>query len=266
VIVRGDNHSPGAEPGFDWRVSIATVECDGDFSPYPGVDRWLMPLSAGGLRLIEDGELMPVGQHEVHAFPGERAVTSVGVTEPTLDLNLMVRRGETTGSLCSAEVAGRAELATAAGEELVILVLNGVVDAALDTVELGDLAARPVAQLSGGQQRRVTIARALAAEPDLLILDEPTAGVDAENQVRLADTLARAAAGGTTIVLVAHELGPAAPLIARVVVLRDGGIAYDGPADRGAHDHHHAVDELGCEHQHEHGEAPIRPGTGLMGW
>ena len=143
---------------------------------------------------------------------------------------------------------------------------HAAVDAALDTVELGDLAARPVAQLSGGQQRRVTIARALAAEPDLLILDEPTAGVDAENQVRLADTLARAAAGGTTIVLVAHELGPAAPLIARVVVLRDGGIAYDGPADRGAHDHHHAVDELGCEHQHEHGEAPIRPGTGLMGW
>lgn len=137
VIVRGDNRDPGAEAGFDWRVSIATVECDGDFSPYPGVDRWLMPLSAGGLRLVEDGELMPVGQHEVHTFPGERAVTSVGVTEPTLDLNLMVRRGETAGSLCSAEVVGRAELATGAGEELVILVLNGVVDAALDTVPEG---------------------------------------------------------------------------------------------------------------------------------
>ncbi|MBG6059373.1 environmental stress-induced protein Ves [Cryobacterium sp. MP_M5] len=137
VIVRGDHRSPGADPGFDWRVSIATVERDGDFSPYPGVDRWLMPLSADGLRLVEEGELVPVGQHEVRAFPGERAVTSLGVTEPTLDLNLMVRRGGTTGSLCAAEVAGRAELTTAAGEELVILVLHGVVDAALDTVPGG---------------------------------------------------------------------------------------------------------------------------------
>lgn len=137
VIVRDDNRNPDAEAGFAWRVSIATVERDGDFSPYPGVDRWLMPLSAGGLRLVEEGELVPVGQHEVRAFPGERAVTSVGVTGPTLDLNLMVRRGETAGSLCSAELAGRAELATAAGEELVILVLTGVVDVALDTVPEG---------------------------------------------------------------------------------------------------------------------------------
>ena len=137
VIVRGDSRNPGAETGFDWRVSIATVECDGDFSPYPGVDRWLMPLSAGGLRLVEEGELVPVGLHEVRAFPGERAVSAVGVTEPTLDLNLMVRRGGTTGALCAAEVAGRAELATAAGEQLVILVLSGVIDAALDTAPEG---------------------------------------------------------------------------------------------------------------------------------
>lgn len=155
---------------------------------------------------------------------------------------------------------------------------RAAVDAALDTVELRDLDDRPVGHLSGGQQRRVTIARALAAQPDLLILDEPTAGVDAESQIRLADTLERLSRSGTTIVLVAHELGPAAPLIDRVVVMRNGRIAFDGPPTDsirhgGTHGHPHEgpdehahADELGCEHLHEHGDEPPRPGTGLMGW
>ncbi|MFN8053476.1 MAG: metal ABC transporter ATP-binding protein [Acidimicrobiales bacterium] len=151
---------------------------------------------------------------------------------------------------------------------------RAAVDAALETVEMSDLADRPVSALSGGQQRRVTIARALASEPDLLILDEPTAGVDAENQARLADTLRRLSAAGTTIVLIAHELGPVADLIGRVVVMRDGGIAFDGaPGDRHVTEHaehdHGPGDEVGCEHQHEHGDyvtPPPRPGTGLVGW
>lgn len=144
---------------------------------------------------------------------------------------------------------------------------HDAVTAALATVELGELAAEPVRTLSGGQQRRVTIARALAAEPELLILDEPAAGVDAENQARLADTLTRAAAGGTTIVLVAHELGPAAPLIGRVVIMGDGGISFDGPPDRSFHGHSDDSHDLpGCEHLHEHGDVPPRPGTGIMGW
>ena len=105
-----------------------------------------------------------------------------------------------------------------------------------------------VSTLSGGQQQRVLIARALAGEPELLFLDEPTAGVDLPNQQVLADALRRAPDAGATVVLVAHELGPLAPLVDRAVVLRDGRVAYDGPplADRGAppdvrraHTHHH---------------------------
>jgi zinc transport system ATP-binding protein len=104
---------------------------------------------------------------------------------------------------------------------------------ALDSVGLADRAGDPVGRLSGGQQQRVLIARALAGEPETFVMDEPTAGVDAESQRHLAGTLATLVAQGKTVLLVAHELGPMAPLITRSVVLRDGRIVHDGPI---AHD------------------------------
>ena len=121
------------------------------------------------------------------------------------------------------------------------------VAAALEVVGLADRAGEDASHLSGGQQQRVMIARALAAEPEVLVLDEPTAGVDLANQRALAATLERLVAAGTTVVLVAHELGPLAPLIDRAVVLRDGRVAYDGPPaalpiDSHGGDHHHPHD------------------------
>ena len=110
---------------------------------------------------------------------------------------------------------------------------------ALATVGLTDQARSSVATLSGGQQRRVLIARALAADPDVLVMDEPTAGVDAATQRLLADTLTDLTRAGRTLLLVAHELGPLAPLIGRVVVLRDGRITYDGPPVPGGEGAYH---------------------------
>ena len=105
-----------------------------------------------------------------------------------------------------------------------------------------------VGTLSGGQQQRVLIARALAGAPELLVLDEPTAGVDVHSQEAFAGTLTALAAKGTTIVLVIHEPGVLGPLLKRSVVMRDGRIVYDGPplatfvqAD-GHGDHHHHPD------------------------
>jgi zinc transport system ATP-binding protein len=99
---------------------------------------------------------------------------------------------------------------------------------ALEAVGLADRRRRGVATLSGGQQQRVLIARALAGEPELLVLDEPTAGVDVVHQGGFAHVLEGLVAAGTTVVLVAHELGPLAPLVGRTVVMRDGRVAYDG--------------------------------------
>jgi len=120
---------------------------------------------------------------------------------------------------------------------------------ALDLVGMADRARDSVDALSGGQHQRVLIARALAAEPELLIMDEPMAGVDLAGQDVLADTLRSQVAAGVSVLLVLHELGPLEPLIDRAVVLRDGRVAYEGPPPPGVgqhalpgHDHVHPHD------------------------
>ena len=121
---------------------------------------------------------------------------------------------------------------------------------ALDVVALGDLAERPVAQLSGGQQQRVLIARALVGDADLLVLDEPTSGVDAASQEALATALDHLRTlHGKGVLLVAHELGPVRPLVSRAIVLGGGGVVCDGPLDvcqLRLHDHE--------EHAHAHAD------------
>lgn len=103
------------------------------------------------------------------------------------------------------------------------------VQRALETVDLADRARSSVSELSGGQQRRVLIARALASEPDVLIMDEPTAGVDASHQQALAVTLRRMAQQRVTMIVVSHEIGPLVPLVTRAVVMHEGCARYDGP-------------------------------------
>jgi len=136
------------------------------------------------------------------------------------------------------------------------------IDDAIAVVGLSDLASRGVSNLSGGQQQRALIARALAGQPDLFFLDEPMAGVDLPNQQALADTLRVLSDRGATIVLVAHELGPTAPLIDRAVVMRDGRIAYDG-APLADHEVHHP--DFGEAHTHHHPSAARHDHTPHVG-
>lgn len=126
---------------------------------------------------------------------------------------------------------------------------RAAIDEALEIVGLADRRRDAVSNLSGGQQQRVLIARALAGEPELFFLDEPTAGVDLPNQRVLASTLAQLKARGATVVLVAHELGPLAPLVDRAIVLREGRVVHNGAPLRDhevhepwfaePHTHHH---------------------------
>jgi zinc transport system ATP-binding protein len=134
---------------------------------------------------------------------------------------------------------------------------RAAVSAAMQTVGLGGSERHNLATLSGGQQRRVLIARALAAGPEVLVMDEPTAGVDAASQASLAVTLAELVARGTTVLLVAHELGPVASLISRTVIVRDGAIVYDGPPRTDAPE--------GSEHDHPHGDSAPASRFGLGG-
>jgi zinc transport system ATP-binding protein len=103
---------------------------------------------------------------------------------------------------------------------------------AIDRVGLGELADRRLTTLSGGQQQRAFIAKALAAEPQLLVLDEPTTGVDAEAQEAIAQLLEQLReALAMTILYVSHEFGAVERFVERLVLVR-GKIVFDGaPSD-----------------------------------
>ena len=123
---------------------------------------------------------------------------------------------------------------------------------ALADVGLEDVAHQAVSTLSGGQQQRVLIARALVREPELLILDEPLAGVDIPSQEVFAEALNRAKDNGASILIVLHETGLIGPLLDRAVVLERGCVTYEGapPEATGAH----ALP--GHDHVHPHGRDP----------
>ena len=113
--------------------------------------------------------------------------------------------------------------------------------AALEMVGLADRRNDRLDTLSGGQQRRAMVARALALGADTLVLDEPTAGVDLAHQQRLAELLGTLT--GQTVILVAHGLGAMAELVTRAIVLENGQVIHDGPtAPAGWVDIHHDSD------------------------
>ena len=108
---------------------------------------------------------------------------------------------------------------------------------ALAQVGMDGWAAEAFGSLSGGQQQRVLIARALAAQAELLIMDEPFAGVDLATQAALADVLAGLKAHGIAQLVVLHELAALAPIIDRAIVLRDGRVLPPGAPHRDSHGH-----------------------------
>ncbi|MGH3051497.1 MAG: metal ABC transporter ATP-binding protein [Gaiellaceae bacterium] len=109
---------------------------------------------------------------------------------------------------------------------------RAIVEESIARVGIEEQAGLPIARLSGGQQQRAFIAKALAGEPSLLVLDEPTAGVDVDAQEALAGLLAQLNRElRVTILYVSHEFGAVEPVVERLVLVR-GGIVFDGrPGD-----------------------------------
>jgi zinc transport system ATP-binding protein len=106
------------------------------------------------------------------------------------------------------------------------------VDHALESVALAPLRRRQMRELSGGQQQRVLIAKALAGEPELLILDEPIAGVDAASQHLFRDSLVHLVTEhNATVLLVSHELNAVADDLDHVIVLKRQ-VLFDGAPNR----------------------------------
>lgn len=100
--------------------------------------------------------------------------------------------------------------------------------AALEEIGADSLAYRDVQTLSTGQLRRVHIARALVHDPDILVLDEPTTGLDPEGMYLVRETMELLASSGRSIFLVTHYLEDIPPSVERVLMLKDGAVEADG--------------------------------------
>jgi iron complex transport system ATP-binding protein len=99
---------------------------------------------------------------------------------------------------------------------------------ALETCDVADLADRAVGTLSGGERQRARLARALAQEPDTLVLDEPTASLDIRHEMGIFELLRDLADGGVTVVMVTHNLNVAARYADRLLLLDRGRPAAEG--------------------------------------
>ena len=167
------------------------------------------------VRLVVGLEQPTSGLVELHArgvgYLAQRAQT--GIEAP-----VTVRELVSTGRASRARLLGPLSRAD-----------RDVVREAIDRVGLIPQTDRRLATLSGGQQQRAFIAKALAAEPELLVLDEPTTGVDVEAQEAIAALLQRLRSElEVTILYVSHEFGAVERFVERIVLVR-GGIVFDGP-------------------------------------
>jgi tungstate transport system ATP-binding protein len=99
-------------------------------------------------------------------------------------------------------------------------------------VGLDGLAGRPARRLSGGEQQRLSLARALARDPAVLFLDEPTASLDPAATKAIEDTVRAISARGIKVVMATHDLGEAKRIAGEIVLLHRGSVVESGPADR----------------------------------
>jgi zinc transport system ATP-binding protein len=175
------------------------------------------------LRLILGIERPSVGQALLFGEPAHRFSRRETIGYLAQRAQLGVSAPATVREVVAAGRLPRVGLLGRAGPED-----RRLIGEAIARVGLTEMANRPLARLSGGQQQRAFIAKALATEPELLVLDEPTTGVDAEAQEAFAALLDRLHRElGVTILYVSHEFGSVERFVERIVLVR-GGIVFDG--------------------------------------
>jgi energy-coupling factor transport system ATP-binding protein len=111
----------------------------------------------------------------------------------------------------------------------------GLIQRTVAEMDLGELMDRDPRDLSGGERTRVALAAVTCAEPGVLVLDEPTRGMDPTHKAALFTLVRRWAAAGRCVVVVTHDVEFAARIAERVLVLGDGGVLADGPVHEVLH-------------------------------
>ena len=115
------------------------------------------------------------------------------------------------------------------GHQTIVEAQRDAAEEALERLGMADFADRSFATLSTGEQRRVLLARALVHDPEVLVLDEPTSGMDLKACFEYLDRVRRLIRTGKTVVLATHHIHEIPPEIERVVLLKEGRVLADGP-------------------------------------
>ena len=190
-------------------IAIVGPNGSGKTTLLRGLSRLLRPVA--GHVLLDGEEIRSISPREV----ARRLAILPQIQPEGVDLTVreLVWRGR-------APHQGILQRATAADHEAVAW--------ALEAADVHHVAARPLGSLSGGERQRAWIALALAQQPRILLLDEPTSFLDVQHQVEVMALLARLNAEGMTIIAVVHDLALAGRFMQRVIGMHEGRIAFDG--------------------------------------
>jgi zinc transport system ATP-binding protein len=220
LAVELENVSFGYRPGQRVLEEVELALGEGEFvavaGPNGGGKTTLVRIVLG-LERPSEGSALLYGE-PAHRFSGRRALGYLAQrSQAGGDAPATVREVVGAGRLASGRLLGRLRPDD-----------RCLVEEAIERVGLAAVADAPLRTLSGGMQQRAFIAKALAGQPSLLVLDEPTTGVDAESQESLAELLAALHADlGTTIVYVSHEFGAVERHVERLVLVRRT-VVFDG--------------------------------------
>lgn len=219
-----------------------TAAADVDMQVYPGEVMGIVGESGSGkstlLRLMNLEENADRGTYRLHLDDGPKGnlfaldrfarrmlrARRIGIVYQNPHQGLMMRHSSSGNVAERLVVAGERRFA----------VLRASAREALDASEFPlDRMDAPPIELSGGMQQRVQLAKAISLRPALLLLDEPTTGLDVSVQARVVDTLKRLKAErGITTIIVSHDLGVIGTLADRVMVMRGGRVVEQGLADQ----------------------------------
>ncbi|MET3637726.1 ABC transporter ATP-binding protein [Curtobacterium oceanosedimentum] len=201
------------ERHVDVRLTIGPEECVALVGPN-GAGKSTVVEALAGLLRTRDGSVV-LADRDLTALPTHRRRVGLVAQRPDLFGHRTVAGNVAFGPRATGATRREARLRSATA--LAAVGASGLADRSPDT-------------LSGGQAQRVAVARALATDPALLLLDEPTTALDVDARAEVREAL-RTARGGRPTLLVTHDPLEAVALADRIVVLQDGRVVEDGPTD-----------------------------------